>query len=147
MSGIPFRIDDSPGHQNAAPRGAAADQQPSKLPHMQLLAELRRASAMALSRCVVSRHATAWAESLEGTMRGRQSPCRNSEWCRQELGVEATASLVADGANQRSDLQGLGSAKFWTAAQHSKEGAVTDRRTAREMSLRLGSPRIHQPKP
>ena len=39
----------------------------------QLLAELRRTSAMALPRCVVSRHATAWAESLEGATRGRQS--------------------------------------------------------------------------
>ena len=28
MSGIPFRTDDSPGHQNAAPGGATADQQP-----------------------------------------------------------------------------------------------------------------------
>ena len=38
-----------------------------------LLSELRRASAMALPRCVVSRYATAWAESLEGAMSGHQS--------------------------------------------------------------------------
>ena len=37
-----------------------------------LLAELRRASAMALPRCVVSRYATAWAESLERAMSGHQ---------------------------------------------------------------------------
>ena len=39
----------------------------------QLLSELRRASAMALPRCVVSRYATAWAESLEGAMSGHHS--------------------------------------------------------------------------
>ena len=36
------------------------------------LAELRRASAMALPRCIVSRYATALAESLEGAMSGHQ---------------------------------------------------------------------------
>ena len=39
-----------------------------------LLSELRWAWAMALSRCVVSRYATAWAESLEGVMSGHW-PC------------------------------------------------------------------------
>ena len=39
----------------------------------QLLSELRRASAMALPRCVVSRYATAWAGSIEGAMNGHQS--------------------------------------------------------------------------
>ena len=39
----------------------------------QLLAELRRASAMALPRCIVSRYDTAWAESLEGAPSGHQS--------------------------------------------------------------------------
>ena len=38
----------------------------------QLLAELRRASAMALPHCKVSRYATAWAESLEGAISGHQ---------------------------------------------------------------------------
>ena len=38
-----------------------------------LLSELRGALAMALPRCVVSRYATAWAQSLEGAMSGRQS--------------------------------------------------------------------------
>ena len=39
----------------------------------QLLTELRGASAMALPRCVVSRYATAWAESMEGAISGHQS--------------------------------------------------------------------------
>ena len=39
----------------------------------QLLSELRRPTAMALPRCVVSRYATAWAESLVGAMGGHQS--------------------------------------------------------------------------
>ena len=39
----------------------------------QLLSELRQASALALPRCVVSRYATAWAESLEGAVSGHQS--------------------------------------------------------------------------
>ena len=39
----------------------------------QLLADLRRASAMAIPRCIVSPHAIAWAESLEGAVSGHQS--------------------------------------------------------------------------
>ena len=39
----------------------------------QLLSELRRASAMALPQCVVSRYATAWAECLEEATSGHQS--------------------------------------------------------------------------
>ena len=39
----------------------------------QVLPELRRASAMALPRCIVSRYATAWAESLEGAISGHQT--------------------------------------------------------------------------
>ena len=38
-----------------------------------LLASLRRASAIAIPRCIVSRYAKAWAESLEGAMSGHQS--------------------------------------------------------------------------
>ena len=119
----------------------------------QLLTELRRASVMPLPRCVVSRYATAWAESLEGAMSGHQSwallcrcRCRLflAERYPQELGAETTASSVGNGANQRSDLQGPGSAEFWTASQNSKECAVTDRRTAREGSVRFGSAWIHR---
>ena len=41
----------------------------------QLLVDFRRASAMPIPRCVVSRHATAWAESLEGAIvLGRSMP-------------------------------------------------------------------------
>ena len=39
----------------------------------QSLAELRRASAMALRRCIVSRNATAWAESLNEAISDHQS--------------------------------------------------------------------------
>ena len=38
-----------------------------------VLPELRRASAVALPRCIVSRYATAWAESLEGAISGHQT--------------------------------------------------------------------------
>ena len=41
--------------------------------HKQLLADLRRASAMAIPRCVVSRYAIAWADSLKGAVSGHQS--------------------------------------------------------------------------
>ena len=88
------------GHQNAVAGGTAASQQlpqssqpvppgepldDSPLPNCPILdvvrtdrdkfvlTELRRASAMALPRCVVSRYATVWAESLEGVMSGHQS--------------------------------------------------------------------------
>ena len=65
----------------------------------QVLVELRRASAMALPRCAVSRYARAWAESLEGAISGHQSwavlcRCRCHllhadipKRCRQELGI------------------------------------------------------------
>ena len=88
------------GHQDAAAIGMAACQYPpqksrpvpnrrttddSPFPNCpirdivltdrdkQLLPELRQASAMALPRCLVSRYATAWAESLQGTMSGHLS--------------------------------------------------------------------------
>ena len=65
----------------------------------QLLSELRRVSATAHPRCVVSRYATGWAESLEGAMCGHQSwalLCRYR--CRLLLaeiprGVERNAQL------------------------------------------------------
>ena len=58
--------------------------------------ELRRASAMALPRCVVSRYATAWAESLEGAVSGHQSwallcRCR----CRPTSAEFAEAARIA----------------------------------------------------
>ena len=122
----------------------------------QLLTELRRASAMALPRCVVSRYATAWAESLEGAMSGHQSwalLCRYH--CRLLLaeipkGVDRNSELKQrlhlweSGANQCSDRQGPGSAEFWAAPQHSRKDAAADRRTAREASLCLDSPRLYQ---
>ena len=72
-----------PGHQEVARGGTSIDQQLSQssqpvppgepLDDTQLLSELRLVSAMALPRCVVSRYAMAWAESLEGAMSGHQS--------------------------------------------------------------------------
>ena len=97
---IPFQDRRQPGHQDAARGGTSVDEQllqssqpappgeprdDSPLPNCpirdvvltdrdkQLLSELRWASARALPRCVVSRFATAWAESLEGAMSGHQS--------------------------------------------------------------------------
>ena len=70
-----------------------------------LLAELRRASAMACPRWVVSRCATAWAKSLAGGMSGHQSwalLCRHrcrlllADRCRQKLRAETTTSLVGN---------------------------------------------------
>ena len=73
----------SPASSQPAPPGDSLDDTP--LPSCpirdivlierdkQLLAELRRASAMALPRCTVSRYATAWTESLEGAISGHQS--------------------------------------------------------------------------
>ena len=88
--GDTFQDRRQPGHQDAAAGGTAGGQQlpqspqpvppgepldGSPLPNCpvrdvvlterdkQLLTERRRASAMALPRCVVSRYATAWAES------------------------------------------------------------------------------------
>ena len=66
----------------------------------QLLTELPRASAMALPRCAVSRHATAWAEGLEGAMSGHQSwalICRYR--CRLLL------AEIAKGVDRKSELK------------------------------------------
>ena len=98
--GDTFQDRRQPGHQDVARGGTPMEQQllqgsqpvptgehldDSPLPNCpirnivladrdrQLLSELRRASAMALPRCVVSRYATAWAESLEGAVSGHQS--------------------------------------------------------------------------
>ena len=155
VSGIPFRTDDSPNI-----RVQRAVRQPSaNCPignivltdrDKQLLSELLRASAMALPRCVVSRHATAWAESLEGAMSGHQSwalLCRYR--CRLLLaqipsGVDRNAELaVGNGASQCSDWPGVGSAELLAAAQNSRNDTAAVRRTAREASVRLNNPRLN----
>ena len=117
----------------------------------QLLAELRRASAMALQRCIVSRSATAWAESLEGAISSHQSwalLCRHRcrlLWPRsQKHRIETTTSNVGGGSSQRAFLPNSRTAILWTASQEKTSDAATDGRTARETSLRLDSQRIHQ---
>ena len=98
-------------------------------------------------RCVVSRCATAWAESLEGAMSDHQSwalLCRYR--CRLLLagipkGVDRNSELkhsaVRIGTNQRSVLQGLGSAEFSATTQNSKRCAATHRRTAGKRACAL----------
>ena len=134
--GTPSRTDDSPGIrvqrpvvQQAVSNSPGEPLDDSPLPNCpirdvvltdrdkQLLFELCWASAMALPRCVVSRYAVAWAESLEGAMRGHEFwavlcryRCRLllaeiSKRCRQELGAETTASVVGDGANRARRVQ------------------------------------------
>ena len=172
--GDTFQDRRQPGHQSAVPGGAAADQQPPRssrrvppgdllddrpLPDCaildialterdkQLITELRRASAMALPPCVVSRYATAWAESLEGAMSGHQSwalLCRYR--CRLLL------AKIPKGVDRNSELKQR--LHLWETGQISDlickvlgqqnsgplrrtAGAVTDRRTARDT-------RIHQ---
>ena len=118
-----------------------------------LLTELRRASAMALPRCVVSRYATAWEESLEGATSGHQSwalLCR----CRCRLlragipkGVDRNSELKQRlqpwESGQINALIGLvlWAATLWAASQNSKKDAATDRCTAWETSMCHDSPR------
>ena len=76
----------------------------------QPLADLRRVSAMAIPRCIVSRNAPAWAESLEGAISGHQSRaalCRHR--CRLLLAevpkgcdrnVETSAAVLGDWRDQ-----------------------------------------------
>ena len=94
LVGSIFQDRRQPGHQDAAASQPSATSQSipqgdpvgdSPLPNCpvqdivlteqdkQLLADLRRASALPTPRCIVSRHATAWAESLEGAISGHQS--------------------------------------------------------------------------
>ena len=119
-----------------------------------LLPKLRRDSAMALPRCVVSRHATGWAESLEGAMSGHQSwalLCRHR--CRLFLAeipkvVERNSELkqrLQRESGQISVLIGKVLEQQNSGPLRSKMGAATDRRTTRRRAcVRLDSPRIHQ---
>ena len=181
--GDTFQDRQQPGHQDVARGSTSSDQQllqssqpeppgepldDSPLPNCpirnivltdrdkQLLSELRRASAVALPRCVVSRHATAWAESLEGGMSGHQSwalLCRYR--CRLLL------AEIPEGIDRNSELKQR--LKRWESVQINAliglvlgqqnsrplrrttgRSAAADGRTAWEASLCLDSPRIHQ---
>ena len=95
LVGDTFQDRRQPGHQDVARRGTSTDQQllqssqpvPSRrtsgrqtvnCPVRDVVVTERDkqplpASAVALPRCVLSRYATAWAESLDGAMSGHQS--------------------------------------------------------------------------
>ena len=94
----------------------------------------------------VSRYATAWAECLEGAMSSHQSwallcRCR----CRFSCGVDRNSEMkLRLRLWETGQIRVLGKQKRWTASQNRKKGAAADRRTAREASLCLDSPRIHR---
>ena len=159
--GDTFQDRRQPRHQDATASGTAAGQQlpqssqpvPPGEPlddrrDKHLLTELRRVWAMVLPRCVVSRYAK---KVSKGAMSGHQSwslLCRY--WCRKLLAIPKGVDRNSEVKQRlylwekRSDLQSPGSAKLWAASQNSKRDAATVRRTAREASLCLDSPRIHQ---
>ena len=153
-----------PGHQDAAASGLATGQQllqsaqpvppgepldDSPLPNCpiwdvvltdrerQLLTELRCASTMALPRCVVSRYATAWAESLEGAMSGHQSwalLCRYR--CRLLIaeipkGVDRNSEL-----KQRLHLWEMGHITHLISKVLGQQSSGPLRRTGRTVQLR-----------
>ena len=102
----------------------------------QLLPELRRASVMAFSRCVVSRYARARAKSLEGAMSGHQSfavLCRFR--CRLLL------AEIPKGVDRNSELKNR--LQLWELEQISvligkvlgQQNSGTLRRTARKTQL------------
>ena len=156
----------SPASSQPAPPGDSLDDTP--LPSCpirdivlierdkQLLAELRRASAMALPRCTVSRYATAWTESLEGAISGHQSwavLCRYR--CRLLLpevtkdtdrNAELKLRLQDWEAGEVSELiaKNVGAATLWSASQERTSNAATNGRTTWQTSLRLDGHRIHQ---
>ena len=68
--------------------------------YKQLIAELRRTSAMALPRCVVSRYATALAESVVGAMSGHQSWALLCRYCCRLL-----LAAVPKGVDRNSELK------------------------------------------
>ena len=89
----------------------------------QLLAELRRASAMALPRCVVSRYGTV-----------------------TSLGLCFVVTVVACSSPESRNVSTNG-LQLWETGQISDlfcKVLGADRRTARATSVRLDSPRIHQ---
>ena len=165
--GTPSRTDDSPGirTQRLAVRHAVS---PSFAWHRRWHSrirtqraggtargqpELRWASAMALPRCAVSRYATAWEESLEGAVSGHQSwalLCRYR--CRTLL------AEIPKGVDRNYEMKHR--LQLWESGQLSVligkdlgqqnsgplRSAAADRRTAREASLCLDSPR-HSPHP
>ena len=160
-----FQDRGQPGHQDAAPGGLPSVCQPlhssqpvppgdplddSPLPtcsirdivlterDKQLLAELRRASAMAFPRCIVSRHATAWAEGLEGAISGHQSCavlCRYR--CRLLLAevpkgsdrhaeLKLRLSAVRGGRGPRAYWKSIGAATLRSASQEKTSNAATN---------------------
>ena len=160
--GDTFQDRRQPGHQDAAASSTAAGQhlpqnsQPvpgeplddSPLPNCairdivltdcdkQLLSELRRASAMALPRFVVSRYATAWAESLEGAMSGHQSwalLCRYR--CRLLL------AEIPEGVDRNSDLKQL--LQPWESGQVSiLKGKVLGQQNSGQRRRKAGKKRF-----
>ena len=77
-------------------------------------AELRRSSAMALPRCVVSRYATAWAKSIEGAMSHQSWALLCRYRCRLLL------AEVPKGVDRNSELKPR--LHLWeTGQQHSGE--------------------------
>ena len=147
--GDTFQDRRQPRHQNAVASGTAAGQQlpQSSQPgspgeplfrtappgtserDTQLLIELRRAAAKALSRCVVSGYAAAWAESLEGSMSGHQSWAVLCHYRYRLLLAEIPKGVDRNsGLKQRLQLWKTEAAKLWAASQNSKNRAVTDRR-------------------
>ena len=159
--GDTFQDRRQPGHQDATASGTAAGQQlpqssqpvPPGEPlddrrDKHLLTELRRVWA---DGTPAVRGLSIRQESLERSH--ERSPVLESAlplWCRKLLaipkGVDRNSELKQRLYlwKKRSDLPSPGSAKLWAASQNSKRDAATDRRTAREASLCLDSPRIHQ---
>ena len=149
-----------PGHQDAAPVGSPTVHQPldssqpvppsdflddSPLPNcairdiviterdQQLLDDLRSASAMAIPRCIVSRYATAWAESLEGAISGHQSwavLCRYR--CRLLL------AEVPRGSDRNAEL------KLWLQLREVGEVSEFIGRVLGQQHLRIDGQAIHQ---
>ena len=76
----------------------------------QLLADLRRASAVAIPRWIVARYASAQAESLEGAVSGHQSCATgiNSRRNRQKCGVKAAPTALGNRRNSIRDLTARG---------------------------------------
>ena len=122
----------------------------------ELSGEVCRASSMAITRCVVSRHTTAWTVSVR----------RSSEWTpvlsnlvpiplphfagghpqgrRQERRTEAAPTIVGSGGGPRTHWTSSRATAHWAPSCRTNKNEAPQRRAARKARLCLNTCWIHQ---
>ena len=113
----------------------------------QLLIDIRRVSPMAIPRSIVSRFATACAESLEGALTGHQSWAILCRYCCHPTETQLKQRLQLWEAGDVHDLIGRilsRTAAHWATKEGKENHAAADRGTALEKSLHPHGQRFDQ---